>query len=181
MISLKSKITVKILNYFFTNPNVRRYINELAMILDLDPKNTYTKLKDLEKIGLLKSEFSGKQRYFFLSDDFPLIEEYKKIVLKTTGVEESLRKILRKIPEIEEAYLFGSYAKGKTDEMSDIDLMAVGSHSVLALQKEINKIQKELGREVDAISFSREEFEQKKKNKNPFVRDVLSGQHIKLI
>ena len=83
------------------------------MILDLDPKNTYTKLKDLEKIGLLKSEFSGKQRYFFLSDDFPLIEEYKKIVLKTTGVEESLRKILKKFPKLKKLICLAHMPKAR--------------------------------------------------------------------
>ena len=80
MISLRSKVAVKILNYFFINPEARHYINELAGILGLDPKNTDTKLKELERAGLLKSEFSGKQRYFYLSKEFPLLEEYKKIV-----------------------------------------------------------------------------------------------------
>lgn len=62
----------------------------------MDPKNTDTKLKELEKAGLLKSEFSGKQRYFYLSKEFPLLEEYKKIVLKTAGIESELKKILSK-------------------------------------------------------------------------------------
>jgi len=181
MISLRSKVAVKILNYFFINPEARHYINELAGILGLDPKNTDTKLKELERAGLLKSEFSGKQRYFYLSKEFPLLEEYKKIVLKTAGIESELKKILSKIPKIKEAYLFGSYAKGKMDEMSDIDLLVIGDHSVLALQKEINKAQKEMGREINAISFSEKEFEQKKDKNSPFVKKIFSEKHIKLI
>ena len=181
MISLRSKVAVKILNYFFINPEACHYINELARILGLDPKNTNTKLKELEKAGFLKSEFSGKQRYFCLSKEFPLFEEYKNIVLKTAGVESELRKILLKVPKIKEAYLFGSYAKGRMDEMSDIDLLVVGDHSVLTLQKEINKIQKEAGREINAISFSEKEFEQKKETNNSFLKKVFSEKYIKLI
>jgi len=63
MISLRSKITIKLLDYYFLNPNAQVYINELARILEIDPKNTETKLKELEMEGLFKSEFRGKQRY----------------------------------------------------------------------------------------------------------------------
>ena len=84
MISLRSKVTIKILNYFFINPDARHYINELARILNLDPKNVDTKLKELEKEGLLKSEFSGKQRYFYLSKKYPLLKEYRQIVRYST-------------------------------------------------------------------------------------------------
>ena len=110
-----------------------------------------------------------------------MFEEYKNIVLKTAGVESELRKILLKVPKIKEAYLFGSYAKGRMDEMSDIDLLVVGDHSVLTLQKEINKIQKEAGREINAISFSEKEFEQKKETNNSFLKKVFSEKYIKLI
>lgn len=180
MISLKSKVTVKILNYFFINPEARHYINELAGILDLDPKNTDTKLKELEKEGLLKSEFSGKQRYFYLSKDFSLLNEYKQIILKTAGIENELKEILSKIPEITEAYLFGSYAAGKMDKLSDIDLLAVGDHSILVLQKEINKIQKESGREINVVNFSDEDFKKRKTGGDPFVAEIFSGKYIKL-
>ena len=92
MISLKSKVTIKILNYFFINSDAKHYINELARILNLDPKNVDTKLKELEKEGLFKSEFLGKQRYFYLAKKYPLLKEYRQIVLKTVGIEQHLKK-----------------------------------------------------------------------------------------
>ena len=63
MISFKSKIANKILNYYFNNPDTRCYVNELAKKLDLDPKNLHRKLEELEKEGIFKSEFRGKERY----------------------------------------------------------------------------------------------------------------------
>ena len=48
MISLRSKVAVKLLDYYFLNPEAQHYINELARILELDPKNTETKLKEFE-------------------------------------------------------------------------------------------------------------------------------------
>ncbi len=80
MISLKSKITQLVLNYFFLNPQAKKYTNELARLFQVDPKNLDRKLKELEKEGLLKSEFLGKQRYFFINSRYPLLKEYKKII-----------------------------------------------------------------------------------------------------
>jgi len=60
MISLRSKVTIKLLDYYFLNPEAQVYINELTRILGLDPKNTETKLKELEKEGFFKSEFRRK-------------------------------------------------------------------------------------------------------------------------
>ncbi len=39
MISLKSKITRKLLNYFFLNPKESLYVNELSRNLALDKRN----------------------------------------------------------------------------------------------------------------------------------------------
>ena len=181
MISLRSKVTIKILNYFFINPDARHYINELARILNLDPKNADTKLKELEREGLLESEFSGKQRYFYLSKKYPLLKEYRQIVLKTVGLERCLKEALSKIYGLEEAYLFGSYARDKMDISSDIDLLVIGSHSSLSAQKAINKIQQEISRDINVINLTKKELAEKRKKKNPFIKDIFSKKIIKLL
>ncbi len=181
MISLRSKVTIKLLDYYFLNPEAQVYINELARILALDPKNTETKLKELEKEGLFKSEFRGKQRYFFLAKDNPVLEHYRQIFLRTYGIEKRLKDILSNIKGLKEAYLFGSYASNKMDSSSDIDLLAIGTHSVLELQRFITKLQKDTGREFNVINLSPKEFEKKKKDKDPFINGVLKTQIIRLI
>lgn len=181
MISLKSKITKKILNYFFINPQAKHYINELAKILELDPKNVDRKLKYLEKNGLLKSEFSGKQRYFYLSKEYPLLKEYRQIILKTIGIEQNLKDLLNKTKGVKESYIFGSYAQDQMDASSDIDVLVIGDHSPLALQKKINKIQTEISREINIINLTKKEFEKKKKEANPFITNIFSEKTIKLL
>jgi len=64
MISLRSKITQKILNLFFLNEK-KFYINELAKLIKEDTANVHKKLLELKKEGLLSDEFPGKERYFF--------------------------------------------------------------------------------------------------------------------
>ncbi|MBU1006677.1 MAG: hypothetical protein KKH08_03695 [Candidatus Omnitrophica bacterium] len=107
IISLRSKVTIKLLDYYFFNPEAEVYINELARILDLDPKNTEIKLKELEKEGLFKSEFRGKQRYFFLAKDNSVLKHYRQIFLNTYGIEKRLKdkKFIEKL-KISESAIF---------------------------------------------------------------------------
>jgi len=181
MISLRSKVTIKLLDYYFLNMHAQHYINELARILELDPKNTETKLKEFEKEGLFKSEFRGKQRYFYLAKDNPVLEHYRQIFLKTHGIEKRLKDMIGNIKGLKEAYLFGSYASNKMDSSSDIDLLAIGTHSVLELQRVIAKLQKDTGREFNVTNLNMKEFEAKKKNKDPFINGVFKTKTIRLV
>ena len=181
MISLRSKVTQAALNYFFINSEKRHYVNELARMLALDPKNLYVKLKELEKAGFLKSEFAGKLLYFSLNENFPLREEYGKVFLKTTGLEKQLEDALKSTQGVKKAYIFGSYAKDKMDALSDIDVLVVGEHSAIDLQKTINKIQKIVGREINVVNMATREFTKKLHQRNSFLRNVLTSKRIKLI
>ena len=86
---IRSKITKKLLNYFFLNEDERFYINEIAKIIKEDPKNVHTKLIELKEQGILDDEFQGNQRYFFINKNYPLLKEYRNIVLKKSGLRKS--------------------------------------------------------------------------------------------
>jgi predicted nucleotidyltransferase len=174
MISLKSQITQKVLNYFFINPTAKCYINELAKILKVDPKNLLRKLNELEKEGLLISEFSGRQKYYYLNKSFSFLKLYKEMFLKTLGIENILKKIVNSDSKIIEAYIFGSYANNKMDKISDIDLLIIGKHSSIDIINKINKIQKEIGREINIINLSPEEFKKKKQTDNLLINIFLN-------
>ncbi len=59
MISFRSQITKKILNYYFLNPGVRQYTNQLARSLEIDPKNLDRKLKKREAQFSLLNYFTS--------------------------------------------------------------------------------------------------------------------------
>lgn len=181
MISLKSSVTQKLLTYFFLNKTKELYINELARLLEIDPKNLDKKLKELEKEGLFKSEFKGKQKYYSINQSFPLLREYEQIVNKTIGLEYQLENAFKKVQGLEEAYIFGSYASNKLDVLSDIDLLIIGPHKSLDAERAISPLRKILGREVNTIDMTREEFEERKQKKDPLIKNIFSKPIIKLI
>ncbi len=100
MISFRSKIARMVLSDFFLNRTREFYINELARRLDLDSGNLTRKLKELETVGLLRSKLKGKERYYSLNPKFPLLNEYRRIVLKTIKIEAQLKSALQSIPGI---------------------------------------------------------------------------------
>ena len=137
MISLKSKLTQKVLAFLFLQEE-EFYASALSKRLNLDRGNLIKKLHELENIGLLKSEARGHEKYYKLDTRFPLIKEYKAIAQKTFEIEQQLKSVLQKLKGVENAFLFGSYVKNKMDEASDIDLLVIGKHSTLELQKQIS-------------------------------------------
>ncbi|MCX5749248.1 MAG: nucleotidyltransferase domain-containing protein [Candidatus Saganbacteria bacterium] len=181
MLNLRSGIKSKALNYFFLNEDKSIYINELARLIGADPMNLYRSLIKLEEEGLLKSEFRGKERYFSSNKKNPLYKNYKEIFLKTHGFEAMLKEALEKVKGLEEAIIYGSYVAGGFDSYSDIDIMAVGSHSAIELNRALSVLQKETGRELNAVSYGRADYEKRKKKKDPFICGVLKNKKIKII
>jgi len=156
------------------------YVNDLARTLHLDSGNLTRKLLELEETGILKSRWQGKQRYYSLNTQFPLINEYRTIILKTVGFEQTLKTALKKIPLIKSALIFGSYAKDQMDAHSDIDLLVIGDHGTLELQRTIAQVQKKVQREINVVNMSPQEYNDKKKN-DPLLRSIRSGKQIELI
>lgn len=181
MISLKSKITRALLNYFFINPDDSLYINEICKKLRVDKRNLVKKIGELEQEGILKSQPKGNLKLCSINKAHPLYEEYRNIILKTIGFENVLRKVVKEVEGIKKMYIYGSYAKNAMDAYSDIDLLAIGKHSIISFQKKINKLQKEINREINVVNMGERDFEKRIKEKDPFVCGMLKHKYIKII
>jgi len=180
MISLRSKVTLELLSYFFLNPHDTLFVGELVEKLCLDKRNLVKKLKELEKEGLLTCERKGNLKLYTINVKYPLYKEYKNLVLKTVGVEEKLRQIVGRIDGIKNAYIYGSYARDELSAHSDIDILIVGCHDLVQLQKKISNLQKKIGREINMINMGIKEFALRKKRKDPFIMETLKEKHIEI-
>lgn len=179
MLNLSSKITRKLLGYFFLHEDESMYFNEIVRRLGEDKRNLAKKIKEFEIMGLLNVEPIGNLKIYSLNKKFPLYEEYKKLVLKTVGIESTLKEVLLKVEGIKKAFIFGSYAENKMDQSSDIDVMVIGEHNTVDLHKAIGKVQKTIDREINITSMSEKEY--RAKSKDPFISKVMRGKKINLI
>jgi predicted nucleotidyltransferase len=181
MISFRSEVTKKILNYFFINPHENLYVNELSRKLHLDKRNLVKKIRELEKKGLLLHQSRGNLKLYAINKKYPLYNEYRKIIMTTVGFQGRLKNTLEGMRGIAKAYIYGSYAKGAMDSDSDIDLLIVGSGPVLALHKQLNKIQRDIGREINVTNMDESEFKKRIKAKDPFLNGVIKQKHVRII
>lgn len=181
MISLKSELTRRLLNYFFINPHENLYVNEISRNLNLDKRNLVKKIKELEEEGILKSENRGNLKFYSINKNYSLFKEYKNIISKTVGIEIDLKKIMQEVPGIREAYIYGSYAQGKINAHSDIDLLIIGSHNIIILQRKLNVLQGKINREINALNMDEREFKKRMKTQDPFLSGIFDKKYIKLI
>jgi len=170
-----------ILEIFFNNPDKSYYLRELARMIGKEPGVFQKDINKLVEKGILISEYRAKNRFFKLNKKHPFYKELKSIFFKTFGAEGKLKKALKKLKNIKVAFIFGSYAKGKEDSFSDIDLMIIGTPDEDKLILEIMKIEKKIEREINYHIFSISDWRRKLKQKNSFLKNVLAQPKIFLI
>ncbi|MGH9788114.1 MAG: nucleotidyltransferase domain-containing protein [Candidatus Acidiferrales bacterium] len=181
MINLGSKLRRDLLGYYFTNPHAAHYLRELARLLPADPANLARELARLEEAGLFVSEQRGRQKFYRLNRGYSLFEEVRGTIAKTVGVAGGLRNALEGIDGVEEAYLFGSFARNQLDAASDIDILIVGEPRLEELENAVRKLERQLHRDINYTVLSRKEFRSRKARKDPFLSAVLGGKRIALV
>jgi predicted nucleotidyltransferase len=176
-----SEARVRVLALFMLHPASEFYLREIAQRTELPVRAVERTVKTLTEIGLLKREKRGNNVYFSVNRNFPIFPELKAIFLKTVGLGDRLREALAEKGGIEIAFIYGSYAKNQETLSSDVDLFLVGSISPRVLTSILSRLEEELGREINATVFTPEELRQRLREKDHFVRAVLSGPKIFLI
>lgn len=181
MLNLRSKARQRLLAYYFTNPKARHHLRDLAERLNLDPSNLSKELRRLEHSGLFQSEISGRQKYFCLNHRYPLMNEVRNIVVKTIGAVPLISESLKRTAGIREAYLYGSFARNQQDEASDIDVLVIGDPQEQLLVQAVQKLERQLGREINYTVLTPQEFASRRARKDAFLKHLLDGRHIPLV
>jgi len=109
--------------------NNNNHVRGIAEDIGTNQTTVSRKLQELYMENVVDFRFEGKNKVFFLKKTFDA-KQYACIVelhkaLKTIARYPFMRRIfddLRKNENIHLAVLFGSYAKGKADKNSDIDI-----------------------------------------------------------
>jgi len=181
MLALRSAARRRLLTYYFANPTARIHLRDLAERLSTDPSNLSKELRRLEREGLFRSEVSGHQKYFQLNREYPLFDEVRRIVGKTIGAVAMIREMLNKIEGIDEAYLYGSFAKNQQDAASDIDVLIIGVPQEESLAQAMRKLERQVGREINYTVLAQKEFESRRARQDTFLENVWHNKRIPLI
>jgi len=177
----KSKTREKILRFFFSDINKKYYLRQLEKILSISVANIRRELLSLEKVGLFKRDKIGNQVYYYLNKENPIFDEFKKIVSKTIGAEARIKEGLKKVANIDVAFIFGSFARNREDSFSDIDLMIIGRPDEDKLISKTSSIETDLGREINYNIFSAKDFRKGLRKKEVFLEEIMANPKIFII
>lgn len=171
----------QLLAYYFTNPTARLHLRDLAERLNIDPSNLSKEFGRLEHEGLFRSEVIGRQKYFQLNRAYPLFDEVRRIIAKTFGAVPLISQSLKKIEGIDEAYLYGSFARNQQDAASDIDVLAIGAPREEVLAQAVRKLERQLGREINCTILTPKEFRSRRARKDAFLENVWHNERVSLV
>jgi predicted nucleotidyltransferase len=172
---------VQLLTFFLMNPGANVHARALVQGFGVHYNAVWKELLHLEQAGALLSETRGKTKLYRLNPQYPILSELRAIVLKTTGLGDVLREALGRFPETTAAFIYGSFATGDMDTQSDIDLMLIGKINLTRLAPVIAKVEKDLGRSVNYIAYTPDEWGEKITAREPFIKNILSSPKIMLI
>lgn len=171
----------ELLRIFMTNPEQSFYMQEIGRIIGKKPGVFQRTINNMEKEGILSSQYQGNARYFRANKQYPLYEELKSIIFKTVGVIGSIKDVLNETGNIDYAFIYGSYARAKEHPLSDIDIVIIGKCDEDRLIKEIDKLEKSLKREINYKLYGLNDFRLELRQKEPFLTALLKEKKIMII
>ena len=111
------------------------------------------------------------------------LHEMGRLIGKKPGVfQRGINSLEKEGLIISIALIYGSYARNKMRTDSDVDLMIVTDDPKAEdiLVEALDGIEKALQREVNYRIYDTTDFEHKRESRDPFLQEVLSGEHIAL-
>jgi predicted nucleotidyltransferase len=173
--ALFTKVQQRVLAVLFGNHARSFYANELIALACSGSGAVQRELAQLEAAQLVTVKRVGNQKHYQANASAPIFEELRGLVLKTSGLVDVLRAALAPLAaQIEQAFVYGSVAKGKDTARSDIDLMVISekvayAEVFAALEPAASRLQ----RAVSPTLYSRTEFDKRIHEENVFIKRVL--------
>ncbi len=176
-----SKTRVDILRLFFTHPENRYYVRQIARELRRDISGIKRELDNLEKAGLLVSEKVGNLRYYAVNKSSAIYSEIKGIIRKTVGAQATLSASLVNLSGLRQAWLYSTNSHPPGEGLGAILLLIVGGVDLTELNETITRLEAELGREINYTVFDEGEFQRRRAEADPFLTELLGGRNVLLI
>lgn len=157
-----------------TQPEKWWFLSELAGFLGTAPSSLQRELSSLVDTGILEQRREGTRVYVRAQRRSPIYRELRGIIEKTSGIIPTIRAILAPFGQkILCAFVYGSIARAHEHATSDIDLMVIGQLGLSELTPALRKAERTLGRDVNATTYSVDEFRSKVEKNDHFLTSVL--------
>ena len=138
-------------------------------------------LIDLEVFGLLNRKTEGRRQYYTIARDFFLYDEYKRIVLKTTGLGDHLRWVGHEKKNLHCAFIYGDYAEGTESDATPIRFCSVGTIAAARIRDAVESASKVTRKEYEFVHMTPDEFAARCRQPDAPWRRILQGEKIFMV
>lgn len=154
---ITSKTRIRLLIKFFSNPETRSYLREIAEEFGESTNAVRVELNRLSDAQLLNSEPKGRTVQYAANTEHPLFGDISRIVSKYLGLDKIAVNIARRLGDIEMAFVIGDYARGIDSGI--IDLVIVGDEVDANLLNELSaKVEDLIKRKIRTLVLSTQEY-----------------------
>jgi len=176
-----SRCRIKLLQIFLSNPSEIFYVRQLVRMSGEEINAIRRELLRMEKASMVEKENRGNRIYYWFNHNYYFYNDLLSLVSKTVGLGGNILKNKSKIGKVRIAMLSGRYVRGMPIKEGLVDLLLVGEVNLQELSRVIKEEESQIGREINYTVMTKEEYDFRKKRRDPFLLGILSDIRIMLI
>ncbi|KKQ98433.1 MAG: Transcriptional regulator [Candidatus Woesebacteria bacterium GW2011_GWB1_39_12] len=179
---ITSRVRIKILELFLSDTTEMYHVRGIVREIKEEINAVRRELERLETGGLLRKEPRGNRVYYWIRDDYPFFEDLLSMVSKTTGLGADIISNRTKVGKLNLVMFSGKFTRKKDRKKEEeVDILVVGEVVLPELAALIRREESKRGKEINYTVMSKEEFEFRKKRRDPFLLGILAGSRVMII
>lgn len=179
---ITSKVRIKVIELLFADVTEMYHVRGVVRGIKEEINAVRRELKRLEDAGVIKKENRGNRVYYWPREDYLYFDDLISIVSKSTGLGSEIISNKRKLGNLSFVMFSGKFVRRKKRKREDdVDILVVGSVSLPDLATMIRKEETLRGHEINYTVMSREEFDFRKRRRDPFLLGILSESRVMIV
>jgi hypothetical protein len=156
---ITSQTRIKLLKKFFLNSSTKAHLRGLESEFGESSNAIRIELNRMEHAGLLNSHRDGNKKIYHANRSHPLYDDIHNIIMKETGIDKVIDKVIHRMGKLFSVYLIGDFARGKDSPV--IELILVGADIDREyLARKVVQAEELVGRKVSYIVLEPDEAEE---------------------
>ncbi len=179
---ITSRVRIKLLELYFANPTEMYHVRGVVREVKEEINAVRRELTRMESAGILKKEPRGNRIYYWLRNDYLFSGDLISMVAKSVGLGAQIIANKNKIGKPSFVMFSGRFVRHKKHKKEDeVDILVAGEIVLPELAALIRAEESRRGKEINYTVMSRDEFEFRKKRRDPFLQGILAGSRVMII
>lgn len=176
-----SKTRVKLLTTFFAHPPGMFYVRDLVRRTGEEINAVRRELAHLEKAGVLKREPRANRLYYQLEKSYLFYPDLLRMIAKIDGLGKAILKNKNKIGRLSFVLFSEKFVNFAARSSDEVDVLVVGEVVLPELTGVIREEETRRDQEINYTVMSLEEFNFRKRRRDPFLLKILEGPRIMIL